>query len=148
MDRTIDETVDSIRAQLASVEGYVTTFAGAQFEPLVEVSRYGESMGFNRVVVHHVNCNTCSQSDIHHRPETTMELATVEPNVQSLVGHHHNEIRRGNGHICLPIPTVYHTETEPVKRVCRGEKTCNSDDNDRYRQDYSQTSRSGNSDYG
>ena len=92
MDRTIDETVDSIRAQLASVEGHVTALAGAQLEALVEVGSYGKTMRLDRVIIHHMNCNAGSHRDIHHRPEAAMELATVEPDVHSLVSHYYDEI--------------------------------------------------------
>src|SRR2546427_11902370 len=73
-------------------------------------------MGFDRVVVHYMNCNSFSQCNIHHGPETTVEPTTVEPDIHSLVSHYHNKIRRIGGHICLPIPTIYRSWAEPVKR--------------------------------
>ena len=92
MDRAFDEAVDSIRAQLASVEGDVTALAGAQFQPLVEVGGYRKTMGLYCVIIHHMNCNVGSHRDVHHGPEAAMELATVEPDVHSLVSHYYDEI--------------------------------------------------------
>ena len=92
MDRTIDEAVDSIRAQLASVEGYVAAFAGTEYEALVEVSGYSKSMWLDSVVVQYVNYHVGSQCNIHHRPGAAMELATVESDVHSLVSHYNYEI--------------------------------------------------------
>ena len=92
MDRTGDEAVDTIRAQLASVEGHVTTLARAQSEPLVEVGGYGKAMGLYCVIIHHVDCNVGSYGDIHHWPEPGVELAPVESDVHSLVSHYYDEI--------------------------------------------------------
>ena len=121
MDRTIDKTVDSIRAQLASVEGHVTALAGAQFEPLVEVGGYGEAVRLNCVVVHHVNCDAGSHRDIHHRPEAAMELAAVESDVHSLVSHYYDEISRV-WRVGRMTGTANRTKSEPVKCVRRSEK--------------------------
>jgi len=92
MDRTIDEAVHSIRAQLTSVEGHVAALAGTQYETFVEVGRYSKSMGRDRVVVHYVNYDIGPQCNIHHRPGAAMKLATVESDVHSLVSHYYDEI--------------------------------------------------------
>ena len=92
MNQTIDETVDPIRAQLASVEDHVTALAGAQLEALVEVGSYGKTVGLDRVIIHHMNCNAGSHCDIHHGPEAAVEFATVETDVHSLVSHYYDEI--------------------------------------------------------
>jgi len=121
VDRTGDVTVDQERARLIGGKRYITTRAGTQRKS-AEVALYRKAVRLNCVIVYDMNRNVSPQCDIHYGPRAALELATVEPDIQSFVSHHDDEVGRACRHVRGTGPTVCCPEPKEMKRVRRCEK--------------------------
>jgi len=121
MDRTGDVAVDQERARLIGGKLHITTIAGTQ-RKTAEVALYRKPMRLNCVIVYDMNRNASPQRDIHYGPRAALELATVEPDIQPLVSHHDDEVRRTGRQVRRTNPASCRSGPKEVKRIGRREK--------------------------
>jgi len=74
------------------------------------------------IIVYDMNYDVPPLCDVHYGPGATVESASVEPDIHSLISHYNYEVGRASWHVRGTGPTVCSSEPEEMKRIRRSEK--------------------------